>query len=106
MDDTIWIADSYDQMSSILNIAQIFYELNSMKVNFDKSYLITDNSNTKSIIFRNSYDNSTFECQTSHSGIRLDTLVYRFLLNIIRCLSNTKSLQKLPYLEINLDSNL
>src|SRR5215216_4931594 len=64
MDDMIWIADSYDQMTSILNIAQTFYELNSMKVNFDKSYLITDHINTESMLFRCSYNNISFECQT------------------------------------------
>src|SRR5215216_7272725 len=62
MDDTIWTANSYDQMNNILNIAQSFYNLNSMKVNFDKSCIIMDNDSNVPITFQNVSDNSIFTC--------------------------------------------
>jgi ribonuclease HI len=55
-------------MTGLLNIAKSFYDLNSMMVNFDKSCLITDEDDAAPIIFRNSFDNSTFSCPTISSN--------------------------------------
>src|SRR4051812_21660996 len=41
MDDTLWISDFKDKLESILSIADDFYELNSILVNWDKSVLLT-----------------------------------------------------------------
>src|SRR3954454_17790871 len=44
MDDTTWISSSKENMNKILSIASSFYQLNSIKVNPDKSTLIVINS--------------------------------------------------------------
>jgi ribonuclease HI len=46
MDDTTWIAPSKEAMDNILSIASSFYKLNSIKVNPDKSSLLTLNPST------------------------------------------------------------
>src|SRR5215216_7070295 len=49
-------------MNSILNITQSFYDLNSMKVNFDKSCIIMDNDSNIPLTFCNNTDNFIFTC--------------------------------------------
>src|SRR5215216_2684454 len=41
MDDTIWITDSLSKHTAIFDIAQSFFDLNSMKVNHEKSFILT-----------------------------------------------------------------
>src|SRR5918994_1230922 len=41
MDDTLWMGNSKDDLNDILNIADSFYNLNSIKVNWDKSILLS-----------------------------------------------------------------
>ena len=41
MDNTIWITDSITNLTAIFDIAQSFFDLNSMKVNNDKSFILT-----------------------------------------------------------------
>lgn len=43
MDDTTWITESKKALESILEIADDFYDLNNIKVNKDKSILLTNN---------------------------------------------------------------
>jgi len=42
MDDTLWIAKSNDDLTEIMKIADSFYDLNFIKVNWDKSVLLTN----------------------------------------------------------------
>ena len=44
MDDTLWIAKFRDDLNNIINIAESFYRLNHIKVNWDKSVLLINNS--------------------------------------------------------------
>lgn len=41
MDDTLWISKSKEDLEAILSIADDFYQLNSILVNWDKSVLLT-----------------------------------------------------------------
>ena len=50
MDDTLWIARSKDDLINIIAIANSFYELNSIQVNWAKSDLLTNLSDTQTII--------------------------------------------------------
>jgi hypothetical protein len=41
MDDTIWVTDNLSNLTAIFDIAQFFFDLNSMKVNHNKSFILT-----------------------------------------------------------------
>jgi hypothetical protein len=51
MDDTLWLSKSKDDLNDIMLIADSFYHLNDIKVNWDKSLLLTSLPITTSIHF-------------------------------------------------------
>src|SRR5260363_214441 len=51
MDDTLWIAESQLHLEQILNIASSFYQMANIKVNPQKSILISNSIYTPSISF-------------------------------------------------------
>jgi hypothetical protein len=54
MDDTIWVTDNIVNLTAIFDIAQSFFDLNSMKVNHDKSFILTTEATDVNIsIFSN-----------------------------------------------------
>ena len=40
MDDTVWVANTKDQLQNILQTAELFYEFAGIKVNPKKSVLV------------------------------------------------------------------
>jgi len=42
MDDTLWLAKSRENLTEIMKVADSFYDLNFIKVNWDKSVLLTN----------------------------------------------------------------
>src|SRR5215216_2851665 len=44
MDDTLWIARSREDLTNIVSIAESFYKLNHIKVNWEKSVLMINNT--------------------------------------------------------------
>ena len=51
MDDTLWMADSRVDLQNIMNVADSFYTLNSIQVNWDKSVLMTNIKDSSSVNF-------------------------------------------------------
>jgi hypothetical protein len=66
MDDTLWIADSQQQLQNILNTASTFYQMANIKVNPNKSTLI---SNTKLTPTFNFMD-TTIQTQTPDTPLK------------------------------------
>ena len=66
MDDTLWIADSQQQLQNILNTASKFYQIANIKVNPNKSMLI---SNTKLTPTFNFMD-TTIQTQTPDTPLK------------------------------------
>lgn len=64
MDDTVWITDSQDKLTNILDISHTFFELNSMKVNFDKSVIIPSRVWPATLSFQSSIDNTCYSIPT------------------------------------------
>ncbi|KAF0526188.1 RNA-directed DNA polymerase from mobile element jockey-like [Gigaspora margarita] len=54
MDDTLWIAQSFQQLQQILQIASSFYQMANIKVNLHKSILVSNTNHLPSITFLNS----------------------------------------------------
>src|SRR4051812_49239915 len=52
MDDTLWIADSRADLQNIMTIADSFYTLNSIQVNWDKSVLMINDLDSKPVNFK------------------------------------------------------
>ena len=51
MNDTLWMADSKVDLQNIMAIANSFYTLNSIQVNWDKSVLMTNSRDSSDINF-------------------------------------------------------
>ena len=51
MDDTLWMADSRTDLQNIMIIADSFFTLNSIQVNWDKSVLLTNIKDTSPVNF-------------------------------------------------------
>ena len=66
MDDTVWITDSHDKLTNILDISDTFFKLNSMKVNLDKSVIVLSRIWSADMIFRSSVDNNVYSIPTLH----------------------------------------
>ncbi|CAI2198752.1 9430_t:CDS:2, partial [Funneliformis geosporum] len=49
MDDTLWIAKSWEDLDHIIHIADSFYQLNSIKVNWEKSVLLTNRNDNNNV---------------------------------------------------------
>ena len=58
MDDTLWLSKSKDDLNDIMLIADSFYELNDIKVNWDKSLLLTSLPIQNAINFKLSNQNN------------------------------------------------
>jgi hypothetical protein len=59
IDDTIWITDSRSKLKDIFDITQSFFDLNSMQVNLEKSFIVTSEATTIDISFHSTYLNSS-----------------------------------------------
>jgi hypothetical protein len=51
MDDTLWMADSRTDLQNIMALADSFFTLNSIQVNWDKSVLLTNTRDTSAVNF-------------------------------------------------------
>jgi len=54
MDDTLWLAESQQQLQNIINVASTFYQMANIKVNPQKSSLISNTKHTPTFTFLNS----------------------------------------------------
>ena len=52
MDDTLWLSNSKESLNELMNIAENFYALNSIQVNWTKSVLFTPLKNQNKVHFR------------------------------------------------------
>ena len=52
MDDTLWMTDSRTDLQNIMTIADSFYTLNSIQVNWDKSVLMINDKDPASVNFK------------------------------------------------------
>ena len=57
MDDTLWLSKSKDDLNDIILIADNFYHLNDIKVNWDKSLLLTSRPTHSRVNFKLTNDN-------------------------------------------------
>src|SRR5215216_5268803 len=96
MDDTLWIAKSQEDLSQILNIADKFYKLNFIKVNWDKSVLLINHKKNDRPFSCLINDKPTHITPLSHkestrylgvwiSLFRNKTYTYKMLSNEIKC---------------------
>jgi hypothetical protein len=67
MNDTLWIAKSQEDLSQILNIADSFYKLNFIKVNWDKSVLLINNKK----------NNQPFSCMINDNPMNITPLPHK-----------------------------
>src|SRR4051794_38663130 len=58
MDDTIWISNSIEKLTLIFDLAQSFFDLNSMKVNHEKSFIFTSEATTVNLSIYSNYLNT------------------------------------------------
>ena len=58
MDDTIWITNSRTKLKNIFDIAQSFFDLNSMQINLEKSFIVISEATTNDISFHSTYLNN------------------------------------------------
>lgn len=65
VDDTLWIAESQLHLEQILNTASSFYQMANIKVNPQKSTLISNSINTPSISFLH----QNIQCQPSKTPL-------------------------------------
>ena len=66
MDDTLWIAQSFQQLQQIIQTASLFYQLTNIKVNSQKLVLISNTKKSYSITFLN----SSIQTQPLHTSFK------------------------------------
>ena len=71
MDDTTWIASSKEAMDKILSIASSFYQLNSIKVNPDKSSLLVLNPSTPQCETFATFNNTSINPASPNTPVRI-----------------------------------